>query len=451
MSCADIMFSAALFFGEWSFNHSICCRIQGFVFQACGQITQIWCTSVGINLILQMTLFWQDGRCRTMMWWYHLAAWGWGISSGIIAWSKMERAGAWCWIGEDYPEWRFGLFYGPLWMLFSINIFTIGTIIRRLYKLLNGIPSEQGQRKNISRHYRWVSLLTVLFVAVGILVWIPGTINRVWEAVNDNNNSPYAAQFFHVLMTPAQGTFNFLVYVVPLYWNTYCLRNKQELQEVAPKDSTEISSNKPSPEGDFLSTPDLDFDDSSFEVTSFRGSPKIIIPGQQTGSKQGVTVSSSGTSMPNHSLSHRITPNFYKLTSFLGVTPSSEMSPAGGDSDSMKVPGSEVEDVKTFVNPFRRPGNRVPSSPLAHMTLHQHNLVPLVHFNEKLLPEWEARKLRIKLNLPQERMKPAVPITLFKNVSTKASKDFMFPNPGQTILQRKAKSLNIAGYRSVDL
>merc|ERR550534_800476 len=63
MSCADILYSALVVIGKPSEANALC-DFQGFILQACGQVSQMWCTVIGINLLVQMVLYWVDKRCR---------------------------------------------------------------------------------------------------------------------------------------------------------------------------------------------------------------------------------------------------------------------------------------------------------------------------------------------------------------------------------------------------
>merc|ERR1719334_330828 len=183
MSCADILYSTLVVVGKWSYDIKPLCDFQGWILQYCAQVSQMWCTVIGINLLLQMVLYWSDRRCRTMMRWYIPVIYSWGITTASLITFRglIKPLEVWCWVGADWPADRMGFFYAPLWFLFTSNIFIVGWIIRAFGKSIDKIPKGFDIRDEIVSHYRWVVFHTSMFVVVGMIVWLPISVFRIWQ------------------------------------------------------------------------------------------------------------------------------------------------------------------------------------------------------------------------------------------------------------------------------
>jgi len=224
----DILYSGLVVVGKRSYEIESLCDFQGWILQFCAQTGQMWCTVIGINLLLQMVWYWDDKRCRTLMPWYMLVIYGTGFTTaGAVTFRGLIKPlGSWCWVGSDWPVDRMVFFYAPLWILFTANVFIVGWIIRAFGKAVGKIPKDWDNRATIVKHYRWVTFHTSMFVAVGMFIWLPGTVNRIWEMWEA---TPYWLTFLQILFTPSQGMFNFLLYVTPMWSKSVADSRKQSL------------------------------------------------------------------------------------------------------------------------------------------------------------------------------------------------------------------------------
>lgn len=224
----DILYSTLVVVGKKSYEIKQLCDFQGWILQFCGLTAQMWCTVIGINLLLQMVWYWDDRRCRTLMPWYMLVIYGTGFTTaGAVTFRDLIRPlGSWCWVGGDWPIDRMVFFYAPLWILFTGNVFIVGWIIRAFGKAVGKIPKDWDNRATIVKHYRWVTFHTSMFVAAGMLIWLPGTVNRILET---SHETPYWLTFLQILLTPSQGMFNFLLYVTPMWSKSVADSRKQSL------------------------------------------------------------------------------------------------------------------------------------------------------------------------------------------------------------------------------
>jgi len=246
ISISDILFSGMMIVGSRAFGNFYFCQFQGFILQACGQACQCWCCTVGINLLLQIMFYWRDEQCRRLMKYWHFIIWTWSLTSALIpvaAIGGYEELETWCWVGADYPNYRMGVYYYPIWVILLINMGVISTIVKTLFKLIKNLPtSDPIEMRKMRARYRFVVFQTVMFVMVGIIIWTPGTINRVWQYASSDNKSPYTLVFFHMLFTPSQGLLNFLIYVFPLQAQSCCFFVWRIGREEEMRDSADIKS-----------------------------------------------------------------------------------------------------------------------------------------------------------------------------------------------------------------
>jgi len=188
-----------------------------------GLATQIWCTFLGLNLLLQMKFYWKDYQCRGLMPKYHVIAWGipFILATLPAAQDFMEPLGTWCWIKSEERGWRLWALYVPLWINFGINFGIICMIIRLLRKVLASLPKGVINVDKVKRHYRFVTCQTLMFVFAGMVCWSVSTISQVMQAFGVDD-IPYEMNFFQGLLQPAQGIFNLLVYVAPVHLQKFC-------------------------------------------------------------------------------------------------------------------------------------------------------------------------------------------------------------------------------------
>jgi len=246
ISVSDILFSGMMIVGSRAFGNSYFCQFQGFILQACGQACQAWCCTVGINLLLQIMYYWNDYQCRKLVKYWHFIIWTWSLTSAIIPVALIggyEELETWCWVGADYPHYRMGLYYYPIWIMILINMAVIFAIVKTLMKLIKNLPSSDPiEKRKMRNRFRFVVFQTTMFVMVGIIIWTPGSINRIWQFASSDNKSPYTISFLHSLFTPSQGFLNFLIYVFPLQAQSCCFFIWKIGRQEEMRDSTDLES-----------------------------------------------------------------------------------------------------------------------------------------------------------------------------------------------------------------
>jgi len=237
ISAADILYSIAVFCASSTFGNPAACTWQGWTQHAMGLSAQAWCMVVGVNLLLQMKLFWQDARCRRLMPYWHLFAWGVPslLATVPAAQGFMSELAVFCWINGAYPGYRMVTFYIPLWTMFGVNCVVLFLVFRTLLSVMKNLPGDDPvKRREMRRHFRGVVLQTSMFVVAGMITWIPGTINRVWQASNVDGYSPPEVGFMQLTFMPMQGIFNLTVYVAPAEIRK-CCRKRKRLHEIQKK------------------------------------------------------------------------------------------------------------------------------------------------------------------------------------------------------------------------
>jgi len=221
ISVADIIYSTALFVGPSVPASSKWCQIQGWTIYAFGLASQIWCAILGLNLWLQMRYFWKDNKCRKMMLWYHVFAWGVSLIISAIPACQgiMKQYGGGCIIDVEETWLIIWTSYIPIWFVFVFNWFIITKIVLILYRIMASIPQDMDNASKIKRHYKFVACQTIMFIFAGLLCWGIYLFSFKWW------NLPLGLFLLHVTLNPLQGLVNLLVYVAPSWLHKCCFKS----------------------------------------------------------------------------------------------------------------------------------------------------------------------------------------------------------------------------------
>ena len=123
----------------------------------------------------------------------------------------------WCWIEHDRPFLRYALFFIPLWICIFIGILFTFLGVRKVWIVERKVVCSNQSISTLSpsqmlksyQHTRTASK-AFLYGLVFVIVWIPGTANRLYEMVY--GSSPFVLVLLHCFFTPIQGFLNALVY-----------------------------------------------------------------------------------------------------------------------------------------------------------------------------------------------------------------------------------------------
>lgn len=192
--------------------------------------SQIWSALLGLNLWLQMGYYWGDSKCRTLMPWYHVFAWGLPIIAATIQTSQVQMVqwGLGCFIPFHEVYWLV-LFTGyiPMWITFLFNWVIITKIVVLLHRVMASIPDNMDNANRIKRHYKFVAYQTLMYIVAGIICWgvylVLFFAFRFWTL-------PDIVGVLHVVLNPLQGFVNMLVHLAPS-WLHRCGCNKGNDEE----------------------------------------------------------------------------------------------------------------------------------------------------------------------------------------------------------------------------
>lgn len=164
------------------------CRYQGLRIQFFFLASALWTTAIAFTIFFIVVLNKEIYKIERYEYIYHLVIWGICCLTTIYLYFKdihhfkgqpwvMGDATFWCWITNHSSKLRFYLFFGPLWLIFFINL-TMYVTMKIICKRRN-INTSQIYAKNTIAS-RWHLYLLVL-----IVTWLWGTINRIQNTINE--------------------------------------------------------------------------------------------------------------------------------------------------------------------------------------------------------------------------------------------------------------------------
>ena len=109
----------------------------------------------------------------------------------------------WCWIVKARNDLRYILFFGPLWICIFFSILFTGFGVRKVFTI-----EKQNMVHNY--HHTRTASKAFLYGLVFVISWLPGTTNRLYEAVI--GTSPIFLVVLHCFFTPIQGFLNACVF-----------------------------------------------------------------------------------------------------------------------------------------------------------------------------------------------------------------------------------------------
>lgn len=175
-----------------------------------------------------------------------------GVSFAGVGLDLYNNADVWCWIarypvgcqtsaeygsdgtctrGDNAFIYRWALFYGPLWFLVLVVMILMSLVWYSLYRqemtVLKYDVTRQVRRqgymekmknKKSRKSFKMsqeVAKQAVCYVGAFYITWIAATVNRILQEATGKQY--FAAMLCHVIFTPMQGFFNFLVYMRPRF------------------------------------------------------------------------------------------------------------------------------------------------------------------------------------------------------------------------------------------
>ncbi|KAK5583277.1 hypothetical protein RB653_004868 [Dictyostelium firmibasis] len=144
---------------------------------------------------------------------YHIFCWVVPFIMTVIMLSKnvVEVTGNWCWIGNTYVGYRFGLFYGPFLAIWFLAAVLVGLTSRYTYKVIRSSVSD-----NKDRHMTYQFKL-INYIIVFLLCWVFAVVNRI---VNGMNMFPAWVSILHTYLSVSHGFYASVTFIYnnPLMW-----------------------------------------------------------------------------------------------------------------------------------------------------------------------------------------------------------------------------------------
>ncbi|XP_022248167.1 cyclic AMP receptor-like protein A isoform X2 [Limulus polyphemus] len=122
-------------------------------------------------------------------------------------------AGAWCWIQPQFPYWRFGIWYGPLFVIIGLLFvcYLYLTIhLRRKVKSWEGLynPELERTKEVLRQQIRPLQWYPLIYLSLSVFP----LIHRIQNAISHEN--VFGLMLLHILFAPLPGTVNAIVFTL---------------------------------------------------------------------------------------------------------------------------------------------------------------------------------------------------------------------------------------------
>ncbi|GAM27317.1 hypothetical protein SAMD00019534_104920, partial [Acytostelium subglobosum LB1] len=202
--------------GASSFN-SFSCILYSIVITYGSLSCWLWTLCLAISIYLLIVKRYQEAEKLEK--YYFFVCWGIPIAPTVVMLAKdtVEYLGSWCWIGDDYSNYRFGLFYIPFFVIFALSAILVGLTMRYTYQVIH-----QGVSENKDKHGTYQFKL-VNYIIVFLICWIFAVVNRI---LNSLGHYPYAINLLHTYFSVSHGFYASCVFVYnnPLLWRYIAAR-----------------------------------------------------------------------------------------------------------------------------------------------------------------------------------------------------------------------------------
>jgi hypothetical protein len=229
--------SLGFFLGQWTFasiapgqQSSPFCNWQGWLLQINAAV--FWYNAVlATNFVLRIRFGWTEDQVKRIEPYMHLFAWAYPVITSFVALglNMYGKAGQWCWISIKYDWARWAFFFAELWVIMiytTVCMILIVLTVKRsddqtaYIRESAASTGSKPKRKKLGKKTREVAIQAMLYVATFLLTWVFGTANRIQNAVVAGTPGAvicnvFALTWLHSFFVPAQGFFNFLVYIYP--------------------------------------------------------------------------------------------------------------------------------------------------------------------------------------------------------------------------------------------
>ncbi|KAI9144467.1 hypothetical protein BKA69DRAFT_1122313 [Paraphysoderma sedebokerense] len=213
LSCLDLFSStwivimSALKLGKQISTFNALCSFQGWVqlfFYGC---TNFWSLAFAIQLYLQIVRRKAISGKRWIM--THILVWVPNLLISLVplvftSWTTFGDSGPVCFIRD--PVARQILYYAPVYAIIVSIVILYALIIYHIHSSAARVQSATRSRMSHRRTFFKLGL----YPAVFLMIWIPNSINRLYEAVTLDIS--FALTILQTLLLPSQGFLNCVVY-----------------------------------------------------------------------------------------------------------------------------------------------------------------------------------------------------------------------------------------------
>ena len=211
MASASIGGAFALIQNQQVLDKPVLCQIQAIFIQLAASCLPFLnaCQSFNFYYILSG---YQKGKKDNFVWIYVgiCLLFPIGSISFLLSEHALGPAFIWCWILHDRPDLRYGLFFIPLWTCIIVGVIFTFLGVRKVWIVERKALKCTSQPTLKSYQHTRAASKAFLFGLVFVIVWIPGTLDRIYERLY--GASPFFLVLLHCFFTPIQGFLNALVY-----------------------------------------------------------------------------------------------------------------------------------------------------------------------------------------------------------------------------------------------
>ncbi|XP_076336402.1 cyclic AMP receptor-like protein A isoform X2 [Tachypleus tridentatus] len=193
-------------------NHpqSPSCKFVAFWLTYFEWVVLLWVCCITVNLMFNGIL---TRRTDHLEWLYHVICWCIPLVISCFPFinDSYGYAGAWCWIQPQFPYWRFGIWYGPLFVIIGLLFvcYLYLTIhLRRKVKSWEGLynPELERTKEVLRQHIRPLQWYPLIYLSLSVFP----LIHRIQNAISHEN--VFGLMLLHILFAPLPGTVNAIVF-----------------------------------------------------------------------------------------------------------------------------------------------------------------------------------------------------------------------------------------------
>ena len=165
MSCNDFVVCVCYSMGNWLFDDSVACKIEGFI-QQFVLSNVLWNACIATNMFLRIVQEKSERVCNRFEPYYYLFSWGFPLITciAVLLVDGYGPALLWCWISGRFPQLRLICFFIPLWVIIIYHTTLMVLIVRKIV----GVRSNSTTRRNeiYSLAFRGFAYTSVFYITV---------------------------------------------------------------------------------------------------------------------------------------------------------------------------------------------------------------------------------------------------------------------------------------------